>query len=180
MDELLGYCYQAIERLLKTCPHENIKLAAQNLTYDVFINDRLGTTYGYACRKGARRSKRKPILQNHLIEFNFTLMSHIDPAERFDTVAHELAHILDSELREARSNHKGPWLRLALWLGSSGKRCGPKISKTVPIYNRKIKVVYGDDTFEYITKRRYERQKMEFVMMNLSKPGTVKKIYRVG
>ena len=176
MNELLEHCYTAIENFLKSHQPQSIKDLAENMVYDVYISHRLANAIGKAHRRGSTRGQKaggpKGFLVNHAMEFSDVLMSHASPEERFDTVAHELAHLLDYELR-GRSGHDRTWRAIHHSMGGNGKRCHNLDKSSLPLNNRPYKV-----TNNYTGEVKYYRQKeidrliVTIGCENIDRPGT--------
>jgi predicted SprT family Zn-dependent metalloprotease len=161
LDEVLIHCHTAIETFLNSNASPEWKEKLENLEYDVAINHKLGHIFGRAMRPGIKR-KAYGFLKHYLLEFNYQLLSACTPDERFQTVSHELAHILDYDIRK-KFCHDHQWKRLHSDMGGDGKRCG-KIA-TVPTGRDKYKITdRTTNKIWYMGTRRFNRYIHVFAM----------------
>tara|TARA_R110000851_G_scaffold330265_1_gene502903 strand:+ start:198 stop:791 length:594 start_codon:yes stop_codon:yes gene_type:complete len=86
------------------------------------------TTFGQ-CSKSIRRnfSTSETYMTNKSIKLSEWMIINSDvPFEKWvDTILHEIAHAIDSEINaDCKSSHGYSWVRIAKMIGCNGERCG--------------------------------------------------------
>lgn len=104
----------AIQNFLSSKADDTYKDKLRSITVKVSINPRMKSAAGRAIKTRIGGSLE--------IELNPKLFNRCSFEERYETVSHEMAHIVDFAIR-GRSNHDLHWKQLHMFLGGKAARC---------------------------------------------------------
>lgn len=167
---------QAYDTFEKACPNELYRTALKRMVYTIKIDSRLRTKAGEASWS---RNRASGVVKLSM-RVSSLLMQRASHEEQFQTISHELAHLLELAVHND-TNHKARWKQLHMWMGGDGKRCHDISVENLG--NKVVRIMVTDTKLNknyFLRRRAYERQKANLAITNLEEPGRYKsKIVRV-
>jgi hypothetical protein len=153
---------KAKELFNKNCKHESYKKALESLNLKVILTNRLRVTAGRASRKLINPAIKDSFI--YTIELSKVVLSKTTKEEQYDTISHELAHLLDAAIRN-KFNHDKFWKSLHVAMGGTGKRChGIEVKRNK---RRKVKVTNLITKQEFfISPKSYKKLKFNLSLDN--------------
>lgn len=159
---------RACDSFDKMSPNEQHKAVLKKLVYTIKIDSRLRVKAGEA------RMRTRNGVRSYSMRVSRVLMERATPEDQFQTISHELAHLLEYAIR-GDSDHKALWQSLHLAMGGDAKRCHEidvtdlrNTVKRVMVIDTKLNKKY------YLRERAYFKQKMNLSLSNIEEPGRFK------
>jgi len=175
LDKTTIFIDRATNSFMNHCSNLEYKNTLSTLKYKIKINPRLKIKAGVA----KMLTNKSTMTKLFLLELSPHVLFRMTEEEQFQTVSHELAHLLDFSIRN-KSAHDDFWQNIHKLMGGDAKRC--HTISMVGLRNKVKRFVVTDTIInkEYVlTPRNYHKKAFKSITLgNTENPGryTVKQI----
>ena len=149
---------------MKSEASDSLKAAAKRAWKDLIVEDSGRHKHAAGVAKvmiksfNNHRFERVTEVSDPCIMLSKAIMERSSEEEKFQTVSHELAHIVDFYFRNGKSKHDQIWRKIHSYMGGDGKRC-----HTIDISDLRKKVMRvvierkHDGLKRVITRKHFEK-----------------------